>query len=153
MVTNNIKTALIEAHRYEDIKNILNGIISDTEYSYPVNAYSNSDGKILYSVSGYVVRYEASKLMEIIETAKNEDILENINFKSLSIYVNSRSDNMLHNFAVDISHRQIPSIDIDTIRNWEILDNLITVLYTGIIIDDEDGTWSWDIPKGWKKLV
>lgn len=48
---------------------------------------------------------------------------------------------LLHNYAVSISHRKVPEIDMENIRVWEILDNML------ICWNDEE----WNIQDGWKK--
>ena len=52
---------------------------------------------------------------------------------------------MLHNYSVSLSHRNEPTEDMDDIRTWEILDNLIFCFR----LDEEDNL-HWSIPEGWK---
>lgn len=145
--TKNIKNVLEEANRYEDVISIINHIIKDyNALSYPVNPFIYK-GSIKNSVDGKMVRKEASNILKSIE--ENEYDLKSDDFLNLHRYVKSHANDLLHNFAVSISHRVDPIIDIDIIRSWMILDNLIDNLD---IINNYDNDHRWYIPKGWMKI-
>lgn len=139
-----IKNTLIEANRYEDIINILNNIIKSTpDASIPVNAFVAEDGKTKWEVDGKIVVEEAKILLQLIS---GEDTSGIIDFKHLDQFVRTKTYTFLHNYAVAISHRKESNIDIDVIRSWEILDNLI-INFEDIKKGDE-----WHVPDGWKKI-
>lgn len=138
-----IKDILKEAGRYEDILNILNNIINaDNECgSYPVSAYV-MEGKISFGVDAKLVKKEATELLKYIVDGEDGAIIEScVSVYNLYNYVQSESNIQLHNYAVHLSHNVAPQVSMDTIRNWEILDNLIACL------GSED---QWHIPDGWK---
>ena len=64
-------------------------------------------------------------------------------FWNLYQYVHTHTDTLLHNYSVRISHRKEPLIDMEIIRAWEILDNLII---------NRTGEDNWHIPEGWKTI-
>ena len=49
---------------------------------------------------------------------------------------------MMNNYVVSISHDHEPTIEMNDIKSWMILDNLISCLNT-------DGDWT--IPDEWKR--
>lgn len=142
-----IKEILIDANRYEDIVNILKDIskMDDNSYSYPVRVFIDSDGETKWRVDGKSVNEQSSKLLKLIEDGS--DGISNDDFTYLSEYVRSHTDMLLHNYAITITHRRDPE-DMETIRPWVILDNLISCWNLGLNDDDS----AWDIPIGWKKL-
>ena len=143
---NNIKRTLMEANRYEEVKDILINICTNSSLlplSCPVNAFVDENGVTQWRVNGDAVHKEACGLLNIIED--DDLVYDDINLSSYSNllqYVLSKSDMMIHNYAVFISHRDTPVDDMEVIRNWEILQNLI------LNLADKD----WDIPDGWKKI-
>ena len=138
----NIEQILKEANRYDAIQQILKDIVADNQQTYPVDPFIDNDHKTKWRVDGDNVRKDAKELLRIIDN--NEAI--NTDFLYLTQYVRTKSDALLHNYAVSISHRNEPKIDMEKIRCWEILDNLLTNCCNGQLDDD------WYIPTGWKKL-
>lgn len=140
-----VKTILIEAGRYDQVMDILNKTTQLSDHSFPVNCYSDN-GKASFRVDGSDVRNEAYNLIQGIETdAINTMVVDD--FENLFQYVHSHTDMLLHNYAVNVSHGQSnPNPDMDNIRVWCILDNLIMCLG----IQNCDDGWDWDIPDGWK---
>lgn len=134
-----IKDILMEANRYEDIKNILLNIICDNRRaSHPVNAFIDDHGVTQWRVDANSVREEATHLLSDIEDGTQSGMKRN-----LMEYVSTHSNMLLHNYAVHVSHKKEPEEDaMDEIRNWLILDNLL------MCWSDDD----WDIPDGWKKI-
>lgn len=140
-----IKDILKEANRYDDVMGIIESIILNTESrSYPVDAYINDEGETRWRVDGDLIKYEAVKLLKTISEGSEHETIGK-DFMNLEQYVLSHSNMLLHNYAVSISHRKEPETDIDVIRVWEILDNLL-INWSGDGIDD------WYIPNGWKKI-
>lgn len=135
-----IKDILKEANRYEDIKSILEKIISDDRRaSHPVNAFVDEHGNTQWRVDAGLVREEAAELLSNIENDTKSGIKSN-----LVEYTMTHSNMLLHNYAVHVSHRKEPKEDaMDEIRNWLILENLL------MCWSDDD----WDIPDGWKKIL
>lgn len=140
-----IKKILEDANRYDDVKNILNNIIKDNQYSYPVNAFGDDYGRIKYRVDGNAVRKEASILLQLIDEEKEINEKSRDNISNLFRYVRSQYDMLLHNYAVYISYKKDPDVDIDIIRSWGILDSLISCFD---YVDD-----NWYIPNGWRKVI
>lgn len=145
---NKIKEALKEANRYDEVINILNEIISKNDHSSrAVKLFIDKEGKPSYHVDGKLVVQEAVDLLQLIdeETFTEDENLFN-KFSNLWKYVNFQSDMLLHNYSVSISHRKKPETDMEIIRVWEILENLIICFN----IDDKA---SWKIPEGWRKVL
>lgn len=138
-----IKSILMEANRYDDVMSIIRDIIVDNQRSYPVNAFVKNN-EIKWHVDGAHVRSEAHRLLYLI--CEDKCIGSDDDFVNLSSYVESRTDMFLHNYAISISHRNEPDVDMEYTRCWEILDNLLRCWN---IKDDE---FEWDIPDGWKKI-
>ena len=59
-------------------------------------------------------------------------------YSNLSLYVSDHSYMLLHNYAVEVSHRMGGEMN-DEIRVWCILSNLLDNMYS-----DE-----WNVPAGW----
>lgn len=137
-----IKDILKEANRYEDIRNILNNIIEtlDDDMTYPVDAHID-DREIKWKVDGQLLIKEASNLLYLIDTENINCNNSSDDFLNLLQYVRTKGDRLLHNYAIDISHRSTPCTDMNEIRKWKILENLIHNI----------GGELWIIPDGWKK--
>lgn len=137
----NVKNKLIESNKYDDIVEILNNIINDKISSYPVDPYID-DGDTKWRVDGDKVRTEAVKLLY---TINNNTISEYSfdDFNELHQYVQTQTDMKLHNYAINISHNIEPLEDMNIIRSWLILDNLIINMA-------DQCTFEWYIPDGWK---
>lgn len=137
-----IKDNLKEAKRYDEVVNILKNIISDNQSAYPVTAFVDNDGKTKWDVDGSLVKEEASRFLDVIENGETKQMSID-DFLYLTQVIHTETDMRLHNYAVAISHRSEPHIDMEQIRSYEILENL---LYN---LDDVD---KWTIPDGWKKI-
>jgi len=143
MIFSMVKNILKDAGRYEDVVGILKGIISDTEYSYPVDAYVIKTGETLWRVDGDIVRSEAEKLLRLIEEGVAE---ENDSFMTLYEYINTHTNAKLHNYAIAISHRHEPDVDMEELRSWLVLWNLIICYHDTYVVDTE-----WSVSEGWRK--
>lgn len=146
---NNFKNVLKEANRYDEVINILNKIIKDNKKagSVPVAVFIGENGKAKCDVDGRLVAKEAKNLLVLIDQEvqiKDNKIFDL--FSNLHKYVNSHTDDLLHNYAISISHTSSSIISMESIRPWLILDNLIDNL---VIIEDIS---SWHIPEGWRKI-
>lgn len=138
-----IKKTLIEAKRYNGIHRILVDCTDLRWKSYAVDAYIGKNCKIKTSVERDDVAKEALLLLNFINGEVNieKDVLC-FCLSNLHKFVKSRLSQMTNNYVVSISHGQEPTIEIEYIKEWMILDNLISCLNT-------DGDWS--IPDGWKR--
>lgn len=136
---------LKKANRYEEVIAIINNIINDTISSYPLHMpYVDATCMTVWRVDGETVRMQAKILLELINSDSDGNTSDD--FTELGAYVHSTCDILLHNYAVAISHKNAPEIDMDDIRPWEILDNLI--LCWG---NNHDAPWT--IPNGWCKIA
>lgn len=140
---NMIKRILKEAGRYDEIVDVLNNISKETDVSKPVNAFVDYDGKTKWRIDGKLLKYEASKFLQIISAEEITEKLDIDYFNELLQYIHTKSDTLLHNYAVSISHRNEPEIDMEYIRSVEILENLLYNL---------NDYKKWYIPDGWKKI-
>lgn len=146
-----IEYTLKEANRYDDVIEILDNIITTTNRmtTCPVNPYSR-DGFISYKVNGKDVSEEAEKFLQLIKGDTTEGLNEK-SFMNLGLYIKTNSDIQLHNFAVLASHRILRPdsevvTELDTIRKWEILDNMLDNFKLYNFLDD------YKIPDGWRKM-
>lgn len=144
-----IKETLLEAGKYDDVVNILTHIaINTSDDLQPIDAFVGDDGKAVTHVSGIEVIHQALELLQLIKDGLKFEYFESPEmaekFETLQHFVESNTDMMLHNYAVNISHKAKPNIEMDQIRSWLILDNLL--LNFGI----EDEEHEWYIPEGWK---
>lgn len=136
---NTIKNTLKKANRFDNILQILVSITRNQQNSYTVNPFVNENGKLSYHVKGSVVEYEAAELLDLLLADNVSEIT--MRFENLSRYVRNQSDMLLHNYTVSLSHKATPDTDLETIRCWEILQNLL---------DNIDYIDDWSIPKGWQ---
>lgn len=142
MKSNVIINTLNEAGKYEDIKNILKSIIMEPHKSYPVRMYLDNDGHVNSSVEGSDVREQAARLLVFLDSEMEVD-RSDFKFEDLFRLILSTTNDLLHNYAVDVSHRSIPTIDMEKIRSYEVLQNMLDCFWD----DDNEG---WTIPDGWK---
>ena len=137
------KTILKEAHRYKAVINILNTIINESAVSYPVKPFIHYDtcgeSYTKWRVDGSDVRKEAELCKQAIE---QDDYGCNNPCINLLVYVESKYNMMLHNYANSISHRHFPVIEMDNIRNW---------LCLGCVIEHFSDDMDLVIPTGWKR--
>ena len=133
-----LKKELIDAGRYEDILKVLNDIINSNLSIYPVRPFVDVDFKVKTQVNYYFVKNEAKKLLNVIEKNEENDPCE---FNNLLQVVNTKRHTLCNNYVVSLSHKKFPKIELEEIRIWMTLENLIDNLY-----DDK-----WNVPEGWRK--
>lgn len=146
MIPYPIKTELQKANRYDQIKQILTGLANDTEGNYPVKAFVNEDGETKWRVNGKDVHDEAKKVLQIIDSKT----LEQADVGNLLANVSTMADMHLHNYAVYLSHRKTPTVTMDTVRKYEVLEHLLNHIYKKSYYDEIEATYT--IPEGWYKL-
>lgn len=140
-----IKRKLEKANRYDDVIGILKDISHLENIDYPVDAFVDDDDHIQYHIPGHVIRSESNDLMRGIYNNYDITDFDSDSFMNLFRFVESESNRLMHNYANDISHRNVPtSNSMDIIRSWLVLWNILV----GINMNDR----SWKIPKGWRKL-
>lgn len=140
-----IKNILEEADRLNDVLNILNNIISTLDSApYPDYAFLDNDGITRWKVNGNMVKKAANDVIQLIYD-ENHPVENDDDFLNLHEYVRSHTYDLLHNYAISISHRVRPKIDIDDIRSWLILNELILAICCHSL-----GTWR--IPDGWRAV-
>lgn len=145
--TSPIKEALIKANRYDDVMKILNyfmniQILNDGQYPIAPVIIQNKNGKneTLLRVKGYDLKIQAFAVKVLIENAKC--IAEIMNYdrdlNMLNIYVSSRIDTDLHNYANEIVHDRKPAdAELDKIRAWMVLKDIINyIMYLEDYIED-----------------
>lgn len=141
-----IKPVIEESGRLEEVINILKGIISDKESSYPVGAYVNDNNETVWRVNGETVRKEAVELLKVI----NQEVEETEeDFYNLLQYVKTEADILLHNYSIAIAHRIDPDIDMEDARRYLIVENLIECW----ILKLAGNPITYSIPDGWKNQV
>lgn len=139
-----IITKLTNAKRYYEVLRILRKIDSIEDSSLPVDPYGDDDGKINYRIDVSVLKDDASRLLYCLEhPIYTQYCPKSENAIVLSRYVRTHNDMFLHNYANAISHNSEPDVDIDIVRPWLILENLIWYLFN-------DSEMEWYVPEGWK---
>ena len=147
-----IKDILKEANRYEDVMGVLFGVIKQEEFDYPVDPFIDGS-QTKWRVEGSCVRNEAIRLLYVINNFSLPLDGGCGTFDNLYQFVKTRSDMMLHNYSIGVAHRvNEPKEDMEVIRTWLILENLLCCLYIDYEKDDEE-SGGWYIPDGWKKVV
>ena len=147
------RSAVIEtlgkSNRLFDVASILHDIIERME-RYGGDLLVRpciDDNKLITHVKSKDVCSEARHLFEMLSSLSiTDDYKESCvdscmygdEYSNLSLYVSDYSDMLLHNYAVEVSHRMGGEMN-DEIRVWCILANLLDNMYT-----DE-----WDVPAGW----
>lgn len=139
---NPIKQELERANKYDDVKEVLIRITMNNSlsYNYPVDPFTDEDGTTKWRIDGNEVKFEAYRLLYYIDGLNKSDFTGE-DFSNLRQYVTTRTNILLHNYTVSLSHRNEPKTDMDLIRTWEVLDNLLYCL----------GDDNWRIPDGWKR--
>lgn len=141
---------LRKSNRLLDVKCILYDIIEHTEghgdVDLPVRP-SIDDDKLITHVKSKDVYSEARHLFEMLSSLSIADdskescvdsCMYRDEYSNLSLYVRDHADMLLHNYAVEVSHRLGGEMN-DEIRVWCVLSNLLDNMYS-----DE-----WDVPAGW----
>lgn len=147
------RSAVIEtlgkSNRLFDVASILHDIIERVE-RYGGDLLVRpciDDNKLITHVKSKDVCSEARHLFEMLSSLSiTDDSKESCvdscmygdEYSNLSLYVSDYSDMLLHNYAVEVSHRMGGEMN-DEIRVWCILANLLDNMYS-----DE-----WDVPAGW----
>ena len=140
----NIIEVLKDAGRLEDILDLINKIRdkSNRATSLPLFTPQVDDNwKAHYRIDADLVFIEAGLLLSAIENKSINTRLDEL--RNLWAYVYSETEILLHNYTVSLSHRKHPKDDIDVIRIWCILENLIINI----------GSEYWEIADGWKKKI
>lgn len=153
MIPNIFIDALKESGRYNQVIKILDKIISDTklEGETPVSAYVDENNNTQWRVDAISVKMEASLLKGAL-LYDNTDIFVS-DYDSLRQYVSSKTDIMLHNYAIEISYRKDKhQIKMGTIRGWLCLDNIIyNIPITREEAQNKTSPLYYEIPKAWRK--
>ena len=147
------RSAVIEtlgkSNRLFDVASILHDIIERVE-RYGGDLLVRpciDDNKLITHVKSKDVCSEARHLFEMLSSLSITDdskessvdsCMYGDEYSNLSLYVSDYSDMLLHNYAVEVSHRMGGEMN-DEIRVWCILANLLDNMYS-----DE-----WDVPAGW----
>lgn len=148
------RSAVIEtlgkSNRLFDVSFILHDIIERIEglgdVDLPVRTCVD-DNKLITHVKSKDVYSEARRLFEMLSSLSITDdskeggvgsCMYGDEYSNLSLYVRNHSNILLHNYAVEVSHRMGGEMN-DEIRVWCILSNLLDNMYS-----DE-----WNVPAGW----
>ena len=145
---NPFKEEMERADKYDDVKEILTKIAMDDNISseHQVSPFIDEDGETKWRIDGNKVRFEAYKLLYYLEGLHVSDVTGK-DFSNLFQYVSTNTTMLLHNYAVSISHRHEPEIDMDLIRTWLIIDNMLCCFDNPF---DEPDNGYWRIPDGWR---
>lgn len=140
-----IKKILKDANRYDDIINVLNSIASLKGGDIPVSPHINiKGGNLICHVNALYVSKEAPKLIKLINNEVMEENLCNLyEFVNLHYYVDSKTKDIIYDNALALSYGNNPKDNMNVIKIWFILSNLI------ININNYN---NWSIPDGWKNL-
>lgn len=143
-----VKRVFEEANRYEEVVNLLTKISELNHMSYAIRPVIDGEGNVTRSLSGGCISREAKRLLElIVQGATLRSIVSESDadgFENLRKYISNETDVLLHNYAIHLSHGCNPTMDIDTIRVWLILNNFF------FCINMEGVRWS--IPKTWERV-
>lgn len=146
MKLDEVRSVIEEANRLDEIVDILEKIIADNRSSYPVKAFVDQHGITRWRVDGEDVRKEAAVLLGIIKGEGNIETDEK--FLNLLEYVTTHSDMLLHNYAIGITHRREPDVDMEECRRYLIIENMIECWHINLI----GNPITYTIPDGWKKV-
>lgn len=119
--------------------------IATREASFPCDPYMRREEWITH-ISMDDVRSNIRMWLRAI----TREVTESIDLEFLYAYVDSQLNMKLHNYAVDISHREQPSDEeMETIRElstlWE------SIVYLQNPFDVDGNIVEMDIPSGWKR--
>lgn len=133
---------LKEAGRYDQVTDILVKIATGCNaYTYPVHPFIDDDFTTKWRVEGSSIRKQALRLLEIVVDKEDVKVIDEMSFTQISAYVESHADILLHNYAINVSHKIEPDVDMDEARNWLVLGSLIK----GLHLPEE-----WAVSDGWK---
>lgn len=149
---NKIKDVLIEAGRYEDVKEILNETIEkctiDASFPVTIARHFNEDGSLRHYVKSIKVKEEIINLLDLIEGNRSDFVYGD--FENVYCYIKSEADRDLHNFGIAATHRNPQRGDLEHMRCLLIIENLIDQFNIDL---DEGGNETYYIPEGWKKEI
>lgn len=141
---NNVRNILFNAGRLSGVIEVLENI-STLNCSYcPVGIYVYN-GEVRENVSVPRIKQQAVLLKSCILTNNFKYASRDI-FDDIYLYIKSKSDDYLHNYAIAISHRNLPDENlIEKARIFLILVNMLDCMD----IDE----YEWSIPKGWEREI
>lgn len=138
-----LKEIMTEAERYDNIKNLLYGIINK-EYKglYPVRAYNDGYGRVSFDVSIDEVKNQAKVLLNKVESGKTISCIGKFDeYFELYQYVYSTCEDKMYNFANSMAHRNDADLkELNKIRIWSILEFLLLNITDPIDATDDDIT-------------
>lgn len=135
--TNGFKSVLEEAGRYESSIEILNCMIK---------YFVANDDEVKYHLYTYKCKDQAAQILKVItdEVIIGKDDLVG-KLDDIYYHISTEADIMLHEYAINQSYQIKPIYDIENIRSYLVLVNLIIYLN---INNDIDSDKSWSVPKG-----
>lgn len=143
-MSESLKSVLIKGNRYIDAVNMLYEIVNSTSNDFPLHhPYIDENNVTHWRVNGEEVRKQASLLLSLLDNDSCGDTDED--FTHLMAYLNSELEVYMINYAVAMSHNHTPENDIEVVRRWSILSNLVNCW--GAINRD----MPWYIPEHWCK--
>lgn len=148
-ITNGFKSILEKAGRYDSSVAILKKVITCLQdNSVPVDPFIDDNNITQWRVEGKKCKEQAAQVLQIItdEVIVNKDDLVG-KLNEIYYLIKSDADIKLHNYAVYQSHRKTPLDDMETIRNYLVLEDLILNLDTKNEVDPDE---SWEVCDGWK---
>lgn len=149
--TNGYKSILEKAGRYDSSVAILKKVITCLQdSSVPVDPFVDDNNITQWRVEGKKCKEQAAQVLQIItdEVIINKDDLVG-KLDEIYYLIKSNADMKLHNYAIYQSHRKTPYEDMETIRNYLVLADLILNLDTKNEVNPDE---SWSISEGWKTI-
>lgn len=123
-MSESLKSVLIKGNRYIDVVNMLCEIVKSTSNDFPLHhPYMDEKNVTHWRVNGEEVRKQAFLLLNMIDNNSCGDTDED--FTHLRAYLHSESEIYMINYAVAMSHNHKPENDIEVVRRWLILSNLV----------------------------
>ena len=147
--TNGFKSILEEAGRFDSSVAILKKVITCLQdNSFPVDPFVDDNNMTQWRVEGKKCKEQAAQILQIItdEVIINKDDLVG-KLNDIYYLIKSNTDIKLHNYAIYQSHRKTPMDNMETIRNYLVLADLILNLDTKNEIYSD---YSWIVPESWK---
>lgn len=146
--TNGFKSILEEAGRYESSIEILNYVIKYLNGQDSVIYFVDNDDEVKCHVDTCKCKDQAAQILKVItdEVIIDKDDLVG-KLDEIYLYINTDADIMLHEYARHQSYQIKPVYNIEDIRSYLVLANLIIYLN---IKNDIDPDKSWSVPEGWK---
>ena len=146
-----VSDLLRNVNRYDDILYVLNNIMIMPQTYFPVHQYL-SKGVIHKTVPAKEVIVEASKLQIALEY--NIFIIDTLD--NLGRCIKYRSDTLLHDYAIAISHRKYMNCGkteckMEHIRTLLLLNHLIGY-FNNITEENIDDLYDFYIPDGWEGI-